>query len=261
MKNLFFGIIATVCFTSISFSQSINVNTIGDFHNVQMEKYYEKLKTFTETEGKEKITQSDFKLLFKEVLISVYGNENPSIVNESLEGFDNCFGKTSIEIADLSINKIQSANYKNEELKLFLINTINDCKVLEFEKSKSYFDNKIIEANKKFEDKDLEIALSTLNTGKASFNYWEENYSKWHLLFNDSSTSASRGGAVRAGRAIGAADCAGFCGGALWGAMGGTAFLPGVGTVTGALAVGCANGMYASVVAGLGCAFLSLFGG
>ncbi len=76
MKNLFFGIIATVCFTSISFSQSINLNTIGDFHNVQMEKYYEKLKTLTETKGKEKITQSDFKLLFKEVLISVYGDEN-----------------------------------------------------------------------------------------------------------------------------------------------------------------------------------------
>ena len=261
MKNLLFGIIATVCFISISFSQSINVNTIGDFHNVQMEKYYEKLKTLTETKGKDKITQSDLKLLFEEVLISVYGNDNRSIVNESLKGFDDCFGKTSFEITDISIDRINLSKYKNEELKVFLIDVIKGSKEIEFDKSQSYFESKIKEANEKFKNGDLEIALSTLNTGKASFDYWSENYSKWHLLFNESSTLASRGGAAKAGKVIGVADCAGFCGGALWGAMGGTAFLPGVGTVTGALAVGCANGMYASVVAGLGSAFLSLFGG
>ncbi len=248
-----------VCLTINVNAQSLNANTAGNFHNVQMDKYYEKLKKLTEKKAKDEITQADFKLLFKELLISVYGDKNELIINESLEEFDSYYGKNGLEIADLALTKLKRAEYGSDNLKTFLIEIIDDTKSLQIEDAENYFTNKINEAKNKFKDKDLEIVLGSLNTGRASFNYWSENYSKWHLLFNNSSTLLQRG--PRPGKVIAAADCAGFVGGACWGAMGGTAFLPGVGTVTGALAVGTANGMYASCVAGLGSAFMSLFGG
>ena len=102
----------------------------------------------------------------------------------------------------------------------------------------------------------MEIALISISTGKSSFAYWEKNLEKWNSLFGLNSLSLR---AVRPPKTVGMADLGGAAAGALWGAYGGTAFLPGVGTVTGALAVGCAGGLYSSIAATAAGLFGSLF--
>lgn len=257
MKNLIFGLIACLFINFVGNSQEIlTVNTVGDFHNLQMENYYKSLEKIVIQKGYNNMTKEDFCSVFKYLTNEVFGKENSKLVLETNSNFAKYFDLKLEDNINTSIDLIKKSTYNNEDLKYFLINLILESKNVEFDNAANFFNIKLNDANKKFKDKDLEIALISINTGKSSFLYWEENLENWNSLFKLNSLSAK---AVKPGKTIGAADIGGATAGALYGAYGGTAFLPGVGTVTGALAVGCAGGMYASIGAGAGALFMSLF--
>lgn len=223
---------------------NLNPDNAGQFHNKQMTVYYGKLTELVKKLGHKNVKPEDTRKAFNDLLDSIYGPNNEKIISEAMKGYDTIYGKTNEEIADISINNIKNMPYKGEELKLFMIKLIEETKKLNFDTASNFFENKLREANSKFKDQDLEIAISGINTGKASYLYWSENFNDWFLLFNDAkSIPAQR----RGGRTVGIADASGFISGAIWGGIGGTAFLPGVGTVAGALAVGTAYGLYGSI--------------
>lgn len=258
MKNLIFNLVALIFISSSVLSQSsIDMYNVGEFHNKQMEDYYNSLERVVTQKSLNKITKEDLNLIFKNQTLNVFGIENSKLVSETNQGFIKYFDLKLDENISNSIELIKSSSYNNEELKTFLVNLILESKMIKTENIEIYFNLKLEDANRRFKDKDLEIALISINTGKASFLYWEENLGKWNSLFELNGINSK----IAAGppKTIGAADVGGAAAGALYGAYGGTAFLPGVGTVTGALAVGCAGGMYASIAATAGGMFASLF--
>jgi hypothetical protein len=256
MKNLIFGLIAIVFFGSFSNAQEVlNVENIGEFHNLQMENYYRSLEKMVIQKGFKDVTKQDHYDIFNDLVLDVFGKENSNLVSETNQNFIKRFDLEIEQNINSSIQLIKASYYKNEDLKVFLIDFILDCKDIKSENSSKFFQTKLDQANKTFKEKDLEIALISINTGKSSFLYWEKNLEKWNNLYELNNSVAKAG----PGKAIAAADVGGATAGAIWGAYGGTAFLPGVGTVTGALAVGCAGGLAGSIGATAGALFSALF--
>lgn len=235
----------------------LNAGNAGEFHNKQMETYYQKLSDLVKRNGPDNVKPEETRELFVNLLYDVYGKDNSTIISAAVKGYDSAYGKKIEEIAEMSITDIRSIPYKNTDVKDYLIDVIKSTDALTFDDASQFFDNKLKEAESKFKDQDLEVVKSSLNTGKASYKYWGDNYSNWYDLFDQKQTTAARG---RGGRRVGIADTACFVSGAIWGAIGGTATLPGVGTVTGALAVGTAYGLYGSIAAGVYNAVSLIFG-
>lgn len=242
MKKLFFSLLAVVI-SAISFAQ-LNESNVGDFHNQKMNEYYINLQKLAKSKEYNKIKKDDFYFAFTDLTKEVFGDKNPSLLSTTNADFLQYMDLTFDQQVDLSLQKISNANSTSKELKEFLIVVINHCrKNNDNEQNIKFLKTKLIEAQKKFKGNEFKIVEVSLNTGISSFIYWESNYKKWNDVFG--TANASKKPPVN----VGVADLAGATVGAMYGAVGGTAFLPGVGTVAGAVGVGVAGGLYASTVA------------
>jgi hypothetical protein len=110
----------------------------------------------------------------------------------------------------------------------------------------------LITENIKTLDEDFEKMqfISSVSIAFNSTNYWKSNLRKWRYLLNPnyvemklmSADANQKTDPNKAGNDIGKADVSGIIYGAgsgcIYGAIGGTATLPGVGTITGCLGAG-----------------------
>jgi hypothetical protein len=242
MKNLIFGLIAVLL--SLNCFGQLNETNVGEFHNEKMDLYYSYLENIAKTKEKNAIKKSDFYDMFTNLTLNVFGKNNPELSASTNSEFLKYLDLTFEQQVDESVNKINKVTTISQELKSFLISIIVDCrKVNNNQLNINYLKSKMVEARQKFSGNELRIIEVSLNTGISSFYYWDNNYDKWETVFGTARTV--RKPPVN----VGVADLAGATVGALYGAVGGTAFLPGVGTVTGAIGVGLAGGLYSSTVA------------
>jgi len=181
---------------------------------------------------------------FKNLTLKVFGKESIQIKEYADTNFLIYSKYTIDENINESIKRIRDSTTKNKELKEYLLKMITNCKDLNDKNYIEFFENQKNYSERNFKGDDLKIALIGINTGVSSYRYWKENLEKWDVLIGNTNSTQARNT-----RGVATADVAGALVGGLYGAIGGTAFLPGVGTVAGGLAVGCAGGLYASAVA------------
>lgn len=103
---------------------------------------------------------------------------------------------------------------------------------------------------------DQYIVIVAVEVGKASLNYWYENYSKWEELVGSNSKAGERWFSLKS---VGKADIAGAVGGAAGGALAG-AMVGGIGAGPGAAAGAVSVGTASSVANAAGQVLDRIFG-
>lgn len=234
-----------------SVALTLDENSIGEFHNQMLDNYYDELKSKMNQVGNA-LQKSHFRNVAKTVLNNTYSHsQNGKIKNFAMDVYDNRIELNSTEDnIQLSIDEINASTYGSPALKSFLISVITQGQTkLDIIAVECFCTERKDCANGCLSGDELKIAIAAVNVYKSSYDYWGLNYNKWRDLINpddnDDMTPSQRA-------SVAGADAAGFSTGAFWGAAGGTAFLPGVGTVTGAYAVGLAGAAWASATAAIG---------
>jgi len=246
MKKLVFGLIAIVLIANMSFGQNIlNEETIGEIHNQQMDLYYTKIYNLLKEQKDQKIKKETFYELFDNQINDFWGSNNEKLVLDASNGFKQNLNLTLLESTNKKIDEIKNSKNISDKLKKFLLDLISESEKINSDQITAFYNEKKELATIQFESNDLKLALISINVGKSSQEYWNNNINKWNDLIKDAtgtSQSLSKG-------TVGKADLVGVIAGGIWGGLGGTAVLPGVGTVTGAVAVGLTTGFYMSLVA------------
>ena len=218
----------------------------GEIHNYYLHQFYLKLKSEINQNGFDEMDFVKCSDMYQKMIHS-WREENTfriTATGEKMVDYINS-EKEAVSIAKC-IEEIKINQNISDELKGFLENFLNST----LDANDQNTVNKIVEMGKDaandLKGVEKEIALGTVDVFEKSVDYWLNNQLKWKQL-----QSPNFDENLDFPGSIGGADAGGFAVGAAIGLAGGTAVLPGVGTVTDWLGCGTAGGLINSASAAI----------
>jgi hypothetical protein len=219
MKNIFFGLIATVFFGYFGNAQRY---TSKDFNNIGLEHNDILNYAFNQIKVKKANNNKELNLLLQTYIKNTNGYSSAELL-QSQKNVNNAFTNPINVDKNLYTNEYSANINSNVKIyldRLYILLETNSYDV--FNKSIYNFELEI-EEDQNLKNNDLLILFSATNVAKSSFDYWNTNTVNWHSLNNNIASEKGAGGRIVKADVAGAV--AGAC--AAWAAN----LVPGAGQV------------------------------
>jgi hypothetical protein len=217
--------------------------SVGEYHNQKLDEIFDKLQARIQGLGYQSLRKYHFRNVYSATLNETFmGSQNEQFRQLGLKMYDAGVAAPSLDDQfhrNLATIRGSSASRVFKDFTTGFLATAR--KKLSQEDADGFcFECYQKLARQKLKGTELKIALGAISVYQSSFQYWTLNDENWRTLIHpgDGTPVSTGSGPVGGGE-----DAGGVVVRALSGAAGGTATLPGVGTVGGWLTGGVAGGV------------------